>query len=208
MTRAALEHAGGRTVPGYHAQYLHVDLERAGGAFVPLPVDVLRRFVGGSGLGTWLLLRHGAPHVDPLSPEAPIAFALSPLVGSPLTTSAKFAVVSRGPLTDRINDSLVSSGFALAAKKCGCDAIVVQGRAAVPSVLLVDDGVVRLEPAGDVWGMHCDQAERALRERFGRDYHAAVIGPAGERLVRFATVSHAGRHAGRGGNGAVLGARI
>ena len=60
--------------------------------------------------------------MDPLAPEAPLVFAFSPLVGSPLTTSAKFAVVSKSPLTGRINDSLASSGFAIAGKRCGCDA--------------------------------------------------------------------------------------
>ncbi len=84
---------------GYHARYLHVDLTQGTGSLVPLAADVLRRFVGGSGLGTWLLLQLSDPSLDPLSPAAPIVFAFSPLVGSPLTTSAKFAVVSKSPLT-------------------------------------------------------------------------------------------------------------
>ena len=85
---------------------------------------MLRQFIGGSGLGARLLLDEGGATADPLSPEAPLVFAFSPLVGSPLTTSAKFAVVSKSPLTERFNDSLASSGFALAGKRCGCDAIV------------------------------------------------------------------------------------
>ena len=107
---------------------------------MPLPEAVLRQFLGGSGLGAWLLLEEGDPALDPLAPEAPLVFAFSPLVGSPLTTSAKFAVVSKSPLTDRINDSLASSGFAIAGKRCGCDAIVIVGRAAELSVLVIDDG--------------------------------------------------------------------
>ena len=206
-----IEHASGSCRQGaqcgYHARYLHVDLTQGTGSFVPLASDVLRRFIGGSGLGTWLLLQLSDPSLDPLSPPAPIVFALSPLVGSPLTTSAKFAVVSKSPLTQRINDSLVSSGFALAAKKCGCDAIVIQGRAPVPSVLIIDDGMIRLEPAGSLWGQTCSAVQRHLHTLYGKDFQAAVIGPAGERLVRYATVSHAGRHAGRGGSGAVLGAK-
>ncbi|MHB8952145.1 MAG: aldehyde ferredoxin oxidoreductase family protein [Pirellulaceae bacterium] len=207
MSRHAFGSSNRSVVPGYHAQYLHVDLNRGTGSYMPLASDILRRFVGGSGLGTWLLLQHGRPTDDPLSPNAPLIFALSPLVGSPLTTSAKFAVVSKSPLTDRINDSLVSSGFAIAAKKCGCDALVLQGRAPEPSILVIDDGTVRLEPAGHLWGQTCGTTEQALLARFGQDFCAAVIGPAGERLVRFATVSHAGRHAGRGGSGAVLGSK-
>jgi len=192
---------------GYHGCYLRIDVSRASAEYVPLDDTVLRQFVGGSGLGVWLLLAEGAANADPLAPEAPIAFTFSPLVGSPLTTSAKFAVVSKSPLTERINDSLASSGFAIAGKSCGCDAIVIVGRAAELSVLVIDETGVRLEPAAEHCGATCRETEAALRSRLGANYRIASIGPAGEHMVRYATVSHDGRHAGRGGSGAVLGAR-
>ena len=136
--------------------------------------------------------------------DAPLIFVFSPLVGSPLTTSAKFAVVSQSPLTDRINDSLASSGFALAGKRCGCDAIVIVGRAEKLSTLVIDNGKVRLDPAEDLQGLTCGNTEQTLRTQLGPDYQIASVGPAGEQRVRYATISHAGRHAGRGGSGAVL----
>src|SRR6202020_2364618 len=105
---------------------------------------LLRQFIGGSGLGVRLLLDAGTAQLDPLAPESPLVFAFSPLVGSPLTTSAKFAVVSKSPLTGRINDSLASSGFAIAGKACGCDAIMITGRAPELSVLIIDERAVRL----------------------------------------------------------------
>jgi len=145
--------------------------------------------------------------MDPLAPQAPLTFVFSPLVGSPLTTSAKFAVVSRSPLTERFNDSLASSGFALAGKRSGCDAIVVVGRAAELSVLVVDNGSVRLDSAAGLHGAACGTTEEMVRARLGSDYRVASIGPAGERAVRYATISHDGRHAGRGGSGAVLGSK-
>lgn len=193
--------------PGYHGRYLQIDLNSGTGSMVPIPDRVLREFLGGSGLGVWLLLQFGQAARGALEPEAPLVFTFSPLVGSPLTTSAKFAVVSKSPLTDRINDSLASSGFALAGKKCGCDAIVLVGRAREHVVVLIDDGAVKLEPAGRHWGMTCSAAERSLRDMYGPGYESAVIGPAGENQVHYATISHAGRHAGRGGSGAVLGAK-
>lgn len=192
---------------GYHEQYLVVDASSGAAQTEPLATNVLRQFLGGSGLGTYLLLKHGAAECEPLGPEARIAFVFSPLVGSPLTTSAKFAVVSKSPLTERINDSLASSAFAIAGKKCGCDAILIHGRAPELSVLVIDDGQARLEPADDLVQATCSQAERRLAERFGKEFSFAVIGPAGENLVRYATVSHDGRHAGRGGSGAVLGSK-
>src|SRR5678815_3307548 len=123
---------------GYHGSYLRIDLSSGASERLPLSDAVLRQFIGGSGLGVKLLLDEGSAQMDPLAPESPLIFAFSPLVGSPLTTSAKFAVVSKSPLTDRINDSLASSGFAIAGKGCGCDAMMVVGRAAELSVLIIE----------------------------------------------------------------------
>jgi aldehyde:ferredoxin oxidoreductase len=190
---------------GDHGLYLRIDVGSGDVERVGLCDAVLRQYLGGSGLGVRLLLDHGAATADPLSAAAPLVFAFSPLVGSPLTTSAKFAVVSKSPLTDRVNDSLAGSGFAIAGKRAGCDAIVIVGRAPALSVLVIDDGEVRLEPADDVRGESCPVTEAKLRARLGADFRIASIGPAGERAVRFATISHDGRHAGRGGSGAVLG---
>jgi aldehyde:ferredoxin oxidoreductase len=197
---------------GYHGTCLRIDVSHARAERVPIPEATLREFIGGSGLGARLLLDEQSAGLDPLAPEAPIIFAFSPLVGSPLTTSAKFAVVSKSPLTGRINDSLVSSGFAIAGKGCGCDAIIVVGRAPELSVLIVDgdsgDGdAIRLEPAAEYRGASCQEAETALKARLGANYRIASIGVAGENRVLFATISHDGRHAGRGGSGAVLGAK-
>src|SRR5215467_15829873 len=111
----------------YHGRYLRIDLTRGVADFLPLKEDVLRRFVGGVGLGTYLMHKEAPPGVEPLAPAAPLIFCLSPLVGTPLTTSAKFAVVAKSPLTDRLNDALSSSHFALAAKRAGCDALVLVG---------------------------------------------------------------------------------
>ena len=131
----------------------------------------------------------------------------SPLVGTPLTTSAKFAVVAKSPLTDRLNDALASSHFAIAGKLTGNDAIVVRGACETPSALIVDGDGARVVDAGDLWGLTAAEAEARMRAQLGPAYRIAAIGPAGERLVRYATVSHDGRHAGRGGLGAVLGAK-
>src|SRR5215831_11130294 len=192
---------------GYFGCYLRIDVSNASVTRVPLEEIVLRQFIGGSGLGAWLLLQESRSCPDALAPEAPLIFAFSPLVGTPLTTSAKFAVVSRSPLTERINDSLAGSGFAIAGKQCGCDAIVIVGRASRLSTLLIDDGEVRLEPVEELRGDSCSMAAEKIRKRIGADYRIATIGPAGERGVRYATISHDRRHAGRGGSGAVLGSK-
>src|SRR5436309_8959747 len=132
---------------GYHGRYLRIDLTHGTSEWRPLPEDVLRRFLGGVGLAAWLMHRECPRGVDPLAPAAPLIFSLSPLVGTPLTTSAKFAVVAKSPLTDRLNDALSSSHFALAAKRAGFDALVVTGASAQPSVVIIEEGRIRLESA-------------------------------------------------------------
>jgi aldehyde:ferredoxin oxidoreductase len=194
---------------GYFGRALVVDVDgtAATGRGLDLDERVLRAYLGGVGLGSWLLHRLTPPGVDPFGPDAALAFVFSPLVGTPLTTSAKFAVVAKSPLTGLLTDALASSQFAIAGKLTGNDAIVVRGRARELSVLLVDADGVRLERAPDLTGLSAAEAEAAAKQRFGRGWRTAAMGPAGERGVRYATISHDGRHAGRGGLGAVLGAK-
>ncbi|MHC4876286.1 MAG: aldehyde ferredoxin oxidoreductase family protein [Planctomycetota bacterium] len=195
------------TLSGYHGRVLRVDLSTRTSFVVDLSHDILQSFVGGTGLGTWLLLEHCPDNVDPLSPDAPLLFVFSPLVGSPLTTSAKFAVMAKSPLTQRINDSLSSSSFAIAGKKTGFDALIIVGSASSLTHLVIDESNVRFEVATDERGLSSEQTEQRVRSRFGSSFRVAAIGPAGEQLVRYATISNEGRHAGRGGLGAVMGGK-
>src|SRR5918997_6139356 len=144
---------------GYFGTALVVDLDGPGSEQLALSDDVLRARIGGAGLGTHLLDALAPAGVDPLAPEAPLAFVFSPLVGTPLTTSAKFAVVAKSPLTDRLNDALAWSHFAIAGKLTGHDAIVVRGACAEPSALVVDEGGARVIDAADLWGLPAADAE-------------------------------------------------
>ncbi|MCS7167645.1 MAG: aldehyde ferredoxin oxidoreductase C-terminal domain-containing protein [Gemmatales bacterium] len=215
---------------GYHGRYLRVDLTQKATEAIPLPEKVLRHYLGGVGLGTWLLLQHWPdnfpedewhlgnycpPHSTrrwpstqfALHPRAPFVCAFSPLIGSPLTTSARCALVACSPLTGRLNDALCGSQWALTGKRTGFDALVFQGACAEPTVVLLDEDRLELLPAQRWWGLSEPETEAALQAELGSDWAFLVIGPAGEHLVRFATGSHARRHAGRGGLGAVLGAK-
>ncbi len=117
------------------ARALVVDVsDGAASSVLPLPEEAAARLPRRRrASGAWLMHRLAPPGVDPLAPEAPLAFVFSPFVGTPLTTSAKFAVVAKSPLTGMLNDALASSHFAISGKLTGHDAIVVRGacRAAV-----------------------------------------------------------------------------
>lgn len=206
--------------PGYHGRYQRIDLSSRHSDSIQIPTSVLRDYIGGAGLGAWLLLKECPPKVEPTAPAAPLIFVFSPLVGSPLTTSAKFAVLAKSPLTERITDSLSSSSFAISGKKTGFDAIVIVGRnepseddgtsarADAWTCVVIDDGEVRFEDVSHLRGLSSREAEQRLGESIGKSFRFATIGPAGENLVRYATISNEGRHAGRGGLGCVMGSKL
>ena len=193
---------------GYHGAYLVVDLTHRSVRWESLGENVLRRFIGGTGLGTYLLYEHCPPRIDPLDPANPLIFVTSPLVGSRLTTSSKFAVVTKSPLTGFIGDSLSSSFLATELKGTGCDALIVTGRSEHPTLLSIRDGRVDFLDASDLMGLSTSETEGLVKERLGTRTRVACIGPAGEKLVRFASISNdGGRQAGRTGPGAVMGSK-
>jgi aldehyde:ferredoxin oxidoreductase len=192
---------------GYHGKVLLVDLLSRSYEFQELPERALRDFLGGAGLATRLLYEYAPVGCEPLSPDNPLIFATSPLVDSPVTTSAKYVVVAKSPLTGFIGDSLSGSHLAIELKRTGVDALIVRGAAEELTCLVIENGQVRFLPAAHLAGRGTSETEEAVRRQFGGHLRVAAIGPAGENLVRYATVSNDGRHAGRTGNGAVMGAK-
>jgi aldehyde:ferredoxin oxidoreductase len=197
--------SGGEPMFGYNGQLLHVDLGTGAYTVEPLDEALLRAVIGGIGLGSALLLRYCPAGADPLGPDNPLIVATSPFAATAITTSAKYAVVTRSPLTGFIADSLSSSHLAIELKGTGYDALVLHGACPRWSVLVIDGGRVELRDAAHLLGLDTAAAEATVRRETGG--RVAVIGPAGERLVRYATITNDGRHAGRGGAGAVMGAK-
>ena len=139
----------------------------------------MRNFIGGTGLAAYLLYQHCPPGADPLGPENPLIFACSPLVGSRLTTSSKFAVAAKSPLTGMIGDSLSSSFLAVELKRAGCDALVVKGRSDRPTLLSIEDDRVEFLDAAHLAGLSTFDTEQAVRNSLGRRFRVACIGSGG-----------------------------
>ena len=193
---------------GYHGKALVVDLSSGAHRWDNIPERVLRSFIGGIGLGTYLLYKYCPAGADPLGPDNPLIFAASPLVGSRLTTSSKFAVMTKSPLTGFIGDSLSSSFLATELKKSCGDALIIVGQAETPTLLFIEDGVPQFLDAAGLMGLGTFDTEQAVKERLGRQTRVASIGPAGENLVRYASIANdGGRQAGRCGPGAVMGSK-
>jgi len=193
---------------GFYGRLLHIDLSTGHSSWVDIEETRLRAFLGGIGLGVSLLYEYAPAGVDPFSPANPLIFTSAPLVGTGLTTTAKYAVVTKSPLTGFIADSLSSSHFALELKRLGVDALVITGRADVMAYIFIRNGKVEILAAEHLRGKSPLATEAAIRSELATPTaRVAAIGKAGENKVRFATISNEGRHAGRGGVGAVMGAK-
>jgi aldehyde:ferredoxin oxidoreductase len=197
---------------GFHCRLLRIDLTSRCFRIDSMAEEVLVRYLGGKGLAAWLLTELNPPGVDPLAPENTLIFATGPLGNSMVWGSCRYGVYTKSPLTGLFCESYSGGKTPDVLDAAGFDAVVIQGRAAEPTVLVVHPDGAEFYPAGDIWGMETYAAEDAVRERFGRPEYrkkgAVVIGPAAENLVRFAVVENDyWRSAGRTGAGTVMGSK-
>ncbi|PZC45938.1 MAG: aldehyde:ferredoxin oxidoreductase [Chloroflexi bacterium] len=193
---------------GYHGVAMLVDLDAGTSKLENIPETILRQYIGGTGLGAYFLNKYCKVNADPFGPENPLIFVTSPLVGTKITTSSKFAIVTKSPLTGFIGDSLASSYLAVELKACGFDALIIRGKCDEISVLKIEDHKIKVIKMSELALKDVTETENTVKNTFGKQYKVACIGPAGENLVRFASVSSdGGRQAGRTGVGAVMGSK-
>jgi aldehyde:ferredoxin oxidoreductase len=164
--------------------------------------------VGGRGFGARVLCRELAPGIDPLGRENLLVFAVGPLTGTKAPASGRFSASFKSPLTGTIADANSGGRWGTVLKRCGWDAVVVEGRAARPSVLRVTEEGATLEDAGGLWGLDTWETTDRLLAGGGEGEAALCIGPAGENRARIAAIVNEKSHAlGRGGGGAVMGSK-
>ena len=181
---------------------LHVDLSRGRCYREEIPENLLRAYLGGRGLGVRLMRDYFA--LDPFDPELPLIFAVGPLCGTTAPTSARLAAVSRSPLTGTIYDCSAGGRFAWRLKAAGLDLLFITGRSPQPVLLAIDGEQAQLLDARALWGKGIGETVASLKERGS----VAAIGPAGENGVLFANIMMGeGNSIGRGGLGAVMGAK-
>ncbi|MBC7230921.1 MAG: aldehyde ferredoxin oxidoreductase family protein [Actinobacteria bacterium] len=196
---------------GFCGRILEVDLGKGTIAEKALSEEVFRSYIGGTGLGAYLLLKEMDPLADPLSPENPLMFLDGPLTGSNFPGSGRSSVVALSPLTGLWGECNVGGSFGAAVKLAGFDGIVFRGRAQKPVFLWLEGGKAELRDASHLWGLDAYQTNDRLQEELkgdGGPVRTMQIGPAGENGVRFAAiVNEIGSVAGRCGLGAVMGSK-
>ncbi|MFN2188946.1 MAG: aldehyde ferredoxin oxidoreductase family protein, partial [Candidatus Promineifilaceae bacterium] len=194
---------------GYNGKILHVDLSAQKIAVEEPGEAFYRKYMGGSALAMNYLLKEMPGGVDPLGPENILVLALSVLTGAPVSGQSRMTAAAKSPLTGAIGDSQCGGFWPAEFKFAGFDAIVIKGKAEKPVYLWIHDGQYELRDASHLWGKITGKAEKAIKEELGDDkIEVLQIGPAGEKMVRFAAIMNMSNRAnGRTGLGAVMGSK-
>lgn len=197
---------------GWMGQILRVDLTSGNYSIEDLDPDLAEDFIGGRGIASKILFDEVEPGVDPLSPENKVIFAAGPLTGTGVVGAARCMVVTKSPLTDGITSSNLGGHFGPELKFAGYDAIIIEGKSPEPVYLLINDDGVELKSAQQLWGKSTTETQGIIWTEMedpwkARETQIVCIGPAGENLVKFASIIHSGRAFGRSGVGAVMGSK-
>lgn len=192
---------------GYANKVARVDLTSGEVEYSEIEEDLAEKYLGGRGLGVKYVLDNGVKH-DPFSEDNLLALLVGPLTGTRTPMSGRLAAVTKSPLTGGIIDSHVGGYTGAAMKWAGFDGVLFKGKADKPVYALVEGGEVELKDATALWGGDTHEATLALKTKHGDDARILSIGQAGENLVHYACIiGDAGRAAGRGGSGAVMGSK-
>ncbi len=174
-----------------------------------IPLEYEKKFIGGKGIGTKYLVKELEPYIDPLGPENKFIIASGPLTGTSAPSSSRYEIVTKSPLTGIYLDCNSGGHFAQEIKATGFDLLIIEGVSEKPVIIFINNNKVSFIDATNIWGMYIYDTENYVKKIF-KDPAVKVmsIGPAGENLVRFASVSNDySRQAARGGSGAVLGSK-
>ncbi|MEM2104257.1 MAG: aldehyde ferredoxin oxidoreductase family protein [Candidatus Bathyarchaeia archaeon] len=193
---------------GYMGKVLRIDLTHGKWVAEPLQKRLVEDFIGGRGFGIKILFDELAKDVDPLGQNNKLVFTTGPLTATKAQSAGRWIVQFKSPLTNAYCRSVGGGFFGAELKLAGFDAIIVEGKSEKPVYVWVNGGGVEIRDAANVWGMTTLAAKEFLLDETDRRARMALIGPAGERLVRFsAIVTDDMRTASRGGGGAVMGAK-
>ena len=189
---------------------LKVDLSNKKVEIEELKKETLKKYIGGSGLGTKYLYELTGNDTDPLGEENVLIFMTGPLTGTKAFSSDRFQVITKSPLTNIFGEANCGGQWGSALKRSGYDGIVISGKAENPVYISIDNSEVKILDADELWGLDVFETDEKLKAGTAKDTEVACIGPAGENLVRYASISTVGVHArvaARSGCGAVMGSK-
>ncbi|MGB9729046.1 MAG: aldehyde ferredoxin oxidoreductase family protein [Thermoprotei archaeon] len=192
---------------GWSGKILRINLSNNKMHTQTFDLDFALKYVGGRGFAVKILWDEVPPGTNPLSLDNKLIIASGPLTTIPMPSSGKIVVAAKSPLTGGYGDGNIGTMAAYHMRRAGYDALIIEGKAQKPTYIYVEKDKVQLLPADDLWGLTAIEAEEKLKKIHGT-VGVISIGPAGENLVKFATIiSEGGRSGGRPGIGAVMGSK-
>ena len=194
---------------GYVGKAARIDLGKRSVSIEEPSESVYKNYIGGRGFGAFYLFREVPPKSDPLGPDNELIFATSVITGIPIPGMSRFSVVSKSPLTGGYGEAEAGGFFGSELKAAGFDALIIKGASETPVYIWIQDGKIELRDASALWGKTTKEAQSEIRKDLDDPLvRVALIGPAGENLVRYACIINELRNAnGRSGLGAVMGSK-
>ncbi|MEM2739850.1 MAG: aldehyde ferredoxin oxidoreductase family protein, partial [Candidatus Bathyarchaeia archaeon] len=193
---------------GYTGRIARVNLSDSRVSIEEVRTEYIDLMLGGIGLASLVLFMEVNPRVDAFSPSNKLIFAVGPLTGTIVPGSSRAIVAARSPLTLGWGESHLGGFFGVELKKAGFDALIIEGKADTPTYIYIDDGRIEFRDASKLWGLKTSELERIIASELeDPEVKVACIGPAGETLVRYASIVSGERVAGRTGLGAVMGSK-
>ena len=192
---------------GFIGKFVRIDLSERKIKLEKLDERIARLFLGGNGYPSWILVNEVGKHIDPLGSKNKFIIFTGPLTGTICPGTDSWVGCFKSPLTGCWGESRCGGGFGPELKRAGYDGLVLEGKAADPVYICIRDSEVSIQDARPLWGKTVPETETYLKSLEGEDSRIISIGPAGENLVKFASVMSEGRAAGRCGPGAVLGSK-
>ena len=187
---------------------LHVDLSTRTITTETLSAKEFCLFLGGRGLNAKILYEGLSKGTDPLGPDNLIIFGVGKMVGTPIPTAGQMTITAKSPATGFYFKSNIGGGWAKAFRRAGWDVLVIRGASEQPIYISIEDSHVSIFDASFLWGKSVRETTTELEREHGHGWEIATIGAAGENLVNYACIMASAYHAaGRGGLGAVMGAK-
>ena len=191
---------------GYQGILLRIDLSSREVRREQLSPSLIEHYIGGKGFGNVLNAHENPPEVDTLSPRNRLIFTVGPAAGTQVPTSVKAGLYAKAPLNNVGLESYLGGSFGHFMKRAGYDVIIIQGKSENPVYVKIINEKVSFEDASSLWGLDIYETEDWLKRTHGEQARVLSIGPAGERMVRYACIGHNhNRHFGRMGAGALMG---
>ncbi len=190
---------------GYAGKILNINLGDGSARDFIVPEEVVHKYIGGKGLGVWLLYNGMEPQVDPMGPDNVLLLMTGPLCGLDIPGVNHLSIVTKSPLTGALAEASIGGDFAVKLKSCGYDGVILRGASRRPVIVDITEGKWKIRDASGIWGSNVVRTQEVLASKFAS---VLCIGPAGENQVRYATIASGEHTAQRGGAGAVMGSKL